>query len=66
MSDELVEIDIEILGQTDLAVQVYDGPQIAWIPKSQISDPYDMSYYEEGQSVTITIPERLAFKKGLI
>ena len=62
----MVDIDIELLNQTDLAIHVYDGSRIAWIPKSQIEDPEDMSYYGDGESLTITVPEWLAREKELI
>lgn len=58
-----VEIDCEVIAETQDALLVSDGKQEVWIPRSQISD------YGEDDRLNITsifISEWLANKKGLI
>jgi len=62
--DEFVEIEGTILRQTGNAIHFDDGNITAWIPKSQIQET-DFST-EKDELVEITIPEWLAFEKGLI
>lgn len=57
-----VEIEIEVLGQTDKALRVSNGKVEAWVPKSQISDECE----ENGKTTSIFIPEWLAVDKGLV
>ncbi len=56
----LVEVDVFIKAQTDLAILTDDDE---WLPKSQIVDG---DYLETGTDVGIEIPEWLALEKGLI
>ena len=67
-AEETVEIDADILRQTELAVHIYDGSEVVWLPKSQLVDPSpdEIGEYEDGDSLTIVIPEWLALEKGLI
>ena len=61
--DETVEIDVEILAKTDMAIFVSDGDNEVWLPLSQIIDPEE---FEIGQTVTIEVPEWLGISKELI
>lgn len=63
MSTKDIEIAVEVRGETDKALRVYDGKHEVWIPKSQISD---QSEDRNGKIETIFIPEWLASEKGLI
>ena len=62
MSRELVEVDVVVLAETELAFLVSDGIVEEWVPKSQIED--DGLYI--GYEGTIEIPEWLAVDKGLV
>lgn len=58
MSDpKLVDIAVEIQGETNRAYRVFDGNTIEWVPKSQV---------EKNDDGTITMPEWLAKEKGFI
>ena len=61
--EEEIEIECEVLRETDAAYLIQSGNDIeAWIPKSQISD-----YSENlGQITGIFIPEWLAESKDLL
>jgi len=61
-----IELAIELIGKTDLALFVFDGIRTVWIPKSQILDPEDLDDYNYGECFTITIPEWLALEKEMI
>ena len=56
-----VELELEIIRRTDMGVKVWDGSKDSWLPRSQIK------IEEDGSNIaTITMPEWLAFKEGLI
>jgi len=57
-----IEIAVEVRGETDKALKVFDGKVEVWIPKSNISDECE----DKGRIVSIFIPEWLALEKGLI
>ena len=57
-----VEIDCEVIAETQDALLVSDGKQEVWIPRSQISDQSE----DKGKITSIFISEWLANKKGLI
>jgi len=58
---DLVDIDVEILHETDRALKATDGSREVWLPKSQLHN------WEPGsQCQTITLPEWLAQDKGLV
>jgi hypothetical protein len=61
MSQETTEITVEILRESERAIQVTDGDVTEWLPKSQLE--YEG---EAGQTVVVTMPEWLAKDKGLI
>lgn len=64
MSDSTVELDLEVIAETDEAIMVRDGDGTqAWLPKSQIQQPEG---YENCQCQTIEVPEWLAIKEGLV
>lgn len=57
-----IEIAVEVRHETDKAIQIFDGKNVVWIPRSMISD-----YSETGGKITsIFISEWLATEKGLI
>lgn len=62
----VVEVAVEIVADTDLALLVSDGDRQAWLPKSQLIDYEDSGLIYEGKAVTLTMPEWLAKDKGLI
>lgn len=59
----LVDINVEIIHETEAAVLISDSRVEVWVPKSQIDNLDDV---EVGEHVTITIPEWLAEQGGLI
>lgn len=65
-NEEPVELTVTICSWTGRAVEVHDGKRSVWIPRSQLEDDIDDDEVEEGQEMTITIPEWLALDKGLI
>lgn len=62
---DMIEIDIQILRETDKAIFVSDGDNESWIPKSQIECEEDIEN-KIGKILTINIPEWLAFDSDLI
>lgn len=60
--DNNVEIDVEIVCESNRAYKVYDGKVTVWIPKSQVSDCTST----DGKIESIFIPEWLAKNRGLI
>ena len=67
-ADGTVEVDADIVRQTELAICIYDGSKTVWLPKSQLIDPApdEIGEYRDGDSLIITIPEWLAIEKGLV
>lgn len=60
---EMVEVSGSVKAKTELAILLNDAEHDNWIPLSQIEDVSD---YEINEDITISIPEWLAFEKGLI
>jgi hypothetical protein len=62
MKSDLFDIIVQIIGETDKAVKVYDdsGDEI-WLPKSQIEIDRRRNGYAE-----IAMPEWLAKEKGFL
>lgn len=58
----LARIDVEILHETANAYLVEDAGNEVWIPKSQVKE---IEFYKDG-SASMTIPEWLAVREGLI
>ena len=63
-SDSKVEVEVEIINETDKAVLVTVGSRRSgeWLPRSQIEidrDPFTAA-------ATITLPEWLAIRAGLV
>lgn len=61
MAQDWVEIDLQNLGETDMAVNFDDGDRAFWIPKSQMSE-----YPEKGQTGRVVLKHWIANKEGLI
>jgi len=59
-------IACEIRAVTERAVLVHDGAREAWLPKSQIEDPVDLTREHLGQTIDILMAEWLAKDKGLL
>lgn len=62
-SRDPIDVDIELIRETEKAVLVTDGDKDVWLPKSRISLPKDR---EEGGTYTIQVETWLAMEKGLI
>jgi len=58
---DLIDVAVEVKHKTEKAVLVSDGDRDIWLPNSQIELDGDV---ENG--FTVTLPEWLAFDKGLI
>jgi hypothetical protein len=60
----LVDIEVEIRAETEKAVQVFDGQDTVWLPKSQV----EIERPRPGHTAPtiVTLPEWLAQDKGLI
>lgn len=58
---DLVDLDLDLIHQTDRAFLVSDGNAKVWLPKSAVE-------YEEKKPGhgTFTMPEKLAADKGLV
>lgn len=68
MSDENIELYVEILHTTDAAILVSDdgGKTKHWIPNSVIAE-IDYHYkVDRNDDATLTLPTWLALKKGLV
>jgi hypothetical protein len=64
--DKIVEIDVELIAVTDMAVFVDEGKEDpVWIPKSQTQNE-DIDEMQIGDTFTLEIPEWLALEKELI
>lgn len=61
MPKEFVEIDAEVICDTEAAVLLDDGDVREWIPKSQLED-----WPETGKTGTVVIAEWIAEQKGFI
>ena len=59
--DDRIEISVEFIAESGLAIKISDGNVEEWLPKSQIE--YDG---EEGDTITVTMPNWLALEKKLI
>lgn len=57
-----VEIECEVLAETEKAILIFDGKREVWIAKSMISDGCE----EAGETKSIFIPEWLAIEKRLV
>lgn len=60
--DDAIEVAVELLGQSDAAYRVKSEFETAWVPKSLSS----LDLKPGGSSGTITLPQWLAEKKGLV
>ena len=58
---ELIDIAVQVKGETDSAYRIYDGKRTEWVPKSQCEvDRVGNNSY------IATMPEWLALEKGFI
>ena len=64
LEQETFSLACTYLGPTKDAILINDGTRNMWIPRSEIRD--ELPKLAKGDIVTITIPEWLAKKKGLI
>lgn len=66
-SKEPTEIDVEVIGKTEKALEVSDGDTKAWIPFSIIDEDSGITEDSEiGESGTLIIPEWKAMDAGFI
>lgn len=65
MAKELVDIEVEIMVETERGIQVFDGKTTAWLPKSQIEIERRPRAGHKALTI-VTLPEWLAKDKGLI
>lgn len=61
---EHIELDLEILNETEEAIRVTDGDIYCWIAKAKIQN-YDDDW-GQGQTESMLIPIWIAEKEGLI
>lgn len=54
---ELIDIAAELRGETELALQLFDGCETKWVPKSLVEDNGDG---------TFTMPVFVAKEKGFL
>ncbi len=66
MSDDTVEIEVEVLRETDkaLLVRTAEGDEV-WIPQSQIDDDSEV-YSVKSSPGTMTVTLWIATQKGLV
>ncbi len=57
MKLDLIDIAVQIKGETKYAYRIYDGKKTDWVPKSQV---------ENNDDGTFTMPLWLAQDKGFI
>ena len=64
MKSDVVDVSVQKLAETEMAVLVTDttADQGVWLPKSQI----EIERSATPGIYTVTLPERLALKTGLI
>jgi hypothetical protein len=62
--DQVVELDLEILSETDKALRVSDGDEFCWVAKSLIKNYEEV--WEVGNTLEMQIPEWLAEQLNLI
>ena len=64
---EPVEVDVEVVGKSENALQVSDGDTTTWIPISLIDEDSDINGESDvGASGTLTLPEWKAKDAGFI
>jgi len=61
MAIEYIEIDVETIRETDMAVLFFDGAKEFWVPQSVMDD-----WPNEGESGIAMVAEWFAIKEGLI
>lgn len=59
---EPVEIDVDVIRETDGAIFIDDGKSKVWIPKVHVLDGEPVV----GEHCTLTIPYWMAHREGLI
>ena len=59
----MVEICGRLVHETEMAILVEVDEKEYWLPKSAIEMPTD---YEVGEEITNSVPEKLAYDKGLV
>jgi hypothetical protein len=64
MKSDLIDIEVEIIAETELAVRIDDGDTKVWLPKSQIEIERPRTGHKAPTIVTLS--ERLAQDKALI
>jgi len=67
MAESTYDFLVHVNYITSKSLRVNLGTAVEWLPKSQISSPdMEIEEIEVGDKVTLTIPEWLAMKKGIL
>jgi hypothetical protein len=67
MKDEMIPFEAKYIHQTNQAILVEIGEDEVWLPKSAIEfDEEELEGAKRGNTLNISIPERLATDKQLI
>ena len=61
-NNELVEIAVDVIKETEKALLIFDGSFQTWIPKSKIKDQCE----NKGNITSIFLQEWYALQEGLI
>ena len=61
MKSDLIDIAVQVKGETQSAYRVYDGKRTEWVPKSQV----ELDIVGKASAI-LTLPEWLALEKGFI
>lgn len=62
MKSDLTDITVTKRHETANAIQVHDGDNLVWLPKSQI----EIEETGDGKTLIVTLPQWLAEEKGLV
>jgi hypothetical protein len=62
-----VELSVAFIRATDEAVLITeDGDLEVWLPRSQLTTDSDIDHLSDGEVFEVSVPEWLAYEKGLI
>ena len=61
MKSDLIDIAVQVKGETQSAYYVYDGKRTEWVPKSQV----ELDIVGKSSAI-LTLPVWLATEKGFI
>lgn len=61
-----VELSVSFRHATPAAVLIEDAGTEAWLPRVHVTTDSDIDHLQKGEVFDLTVPEWLAFEKGLI